>query len=225
MRLEVIYEDEHMLAINKPHGLLVHKTKIAKDAKQFALQLLRDQVGYKVFPAHRLDRKTSGVLVFSKNKMMDSMIQQQFMNHKVEKTYLAIVRGWLDDTGEIDHPIGEALKKKEAITKYQLKERFEIDVPLGKHETSRYSLLEIRPLTGRFHQIRKHMAHIFHPIIGDRPHGCSKQNRMWKNLFAMEKMMLHASELKINLPESATIEIKAPLSNDFNRVLEILKNN
>jgi len=225
MFLEIIHQDDLFIAINKPHGLLVHRTPIAKDATEFALQLLRDQVGYHVYPAHRIDRKTSGVLLFSKSKAADSKVQKLFMKHEVEKTYLAIVRGWTLEEQTIDYPIGEPNKKKEAITHYRCLEQFEIPVPLGKHNTSRYSLLEVKPITGRFHQIRQHLSHIFHPIIGDRPHGCSKQNRMWKSKYLMTSMMLHAQSLKIRFDETESIDIQAPISDEFKRVLNILNQN
>jgi tRNA pseudouridine65 synthase len=223
MALEIVYEDEELVAINKPHGLLVHRSRIARDAKEFALQLLRDQIGQTVFPAHRIDRKTSGVLLFSKSKQADRYIQNQFMNHEVGKIYRAIVRGHLDGPGTIDYAIGETSVKHDAVTHYTVDQEFEIPVPLGKHNTSRYSLLEIKPTTGRFHQIRKHMAHIFHPIIGDRPHGCSKQNRLWKSMFGMESMMLHAAELVVQHPDGELRVIKAEVSPEFERVLAILQ--
>lgn len=223
MLLEIIYEDEDIVAINKPHGLMVHRSKIANDATEFALQLLRDQIGQKVYPAHRLDRKTSGVLLFSKTKEVDRMIQHQFMNHNIDKTYFAIVRGHLPEKGTIDYAIGEDDKKKEACTYYEVQEQFEINVPLGKHPTSRYALIKVQPTSGRFHQIRKHMAHIFHPIIGDRPHGCSKQNRMWKIRYGMESMMLHAAELEIQHPDGKLRNLKASPSPEFERVLAILR--
>ncbi|GLR16430.1 pseudouridine synthase [Portibacter lacus] len=223
MILEIVYEDEHIIAINKPHGLLVHRTKIANDATEFALQILRDQIGQKVFPAHRIDRKTSGVLLFSKSKLVDSEIQHLFRNHLPIKTYKAIVRGYAPSEGTIDYAIGEGDKKQDALTKFTLEKHFEINVPLGKHPTSRYSLISVMPTTGRFHQIRKHMSHIFHPIIGDRPHGCSKQNRFWKSEFQMETMMLHAEKLQIEYPKGNFINIKADPSPEFLRVLTILK--
>jgi len=225
MNLEILYEDDELVAINKPHGLLVHRTKIACDASEFALQLLRDQIHQKVYPAHRLDRKTSGVLLFSKSKEADRFIQNQFMKHSVDKTYLAIVRGFIQNDGIVDYPIGETKKKKEAITAFKVLETFEISVPMGKHLTSRYSLIELTPKTGRFHQIRKHMAHLRHPIIADRPHGCSKQNRMWKDKFRLTSMMLHANTLRIQHPDSSFIDIKASPSPEYERVLSILKRN
>jgi len=222
--LEIIYQDEHLIAINKPHGLLVHRSPIANDATEFALQLLRDQVGYKVYPAHRLDRKTGGVLLFSKNKEMDSLIQQDFANQQIDKKYLAILRGYVPDQKLIDYPLKkENGTEQSAQTYYRILAQAELAIPLGQHTTSRYSLVEANPLTGRMHQIRKHFAHIFHPIIGDRPHGCNKQNRFWKETFEMHTMLLHASSIRFSHPATnVQVEIKAPLQKEFIRVLDIL---
>lgn len=223
--LEVLYQDEHLIAINKPHGLLVHRSNIAADTSIFALQLLRDQVGQPVYPAHRLDRKTSGVLLFSLDKETDRLTQQLFQDKKMEKSYLAVVRGHLrEHTGSIDY----ALKKEngtvqDAITHFRLLAQAEIDLPSDKFPTSRYSLLEANPETGRMHQIRKHLAHIFHPILGDRPHGCNKQNRLWKEVYDMDTMMLHARSLRFVHPNTARpITICAPIQPEFERVLDIL---
>lgn len=211
-----------MIAINKPHGLLVHRTPMAKDVTTFALQLLRDQIGEKVYPAHRLDRKTSGVLLFAKSKRVNSQVQQLFRERKVQKGYTALVRGFLPGSGKIDYPLKEGIKVREAFTLYQLIQKFEIPLPSGKFSTSRYSLIELTPVTGRQHQLRRHLAHIFHPIIGDRPHGCNKQNKLWKEQFDMTTMMLHATALQFNFPASHPIHITAPWSKEFQRVLEIL---
>ena len=203
--LEIIYEDDDLIAINKPHGLLVHKSWIAGDAKEFAVQMLRDQIGQKVNLCHRLDRKTSGVLLFAKNKPTNAKIQNLFAERKTSKVYKAIVRGFIDDTGTIDYAIAEDDKPlQEAITEYRCLERYELPIPEGRFQTSRYSLVEVKPLTGRFHQIRKHMGHLRHPIIGDRPHGCNKQNRLWKAHFEMTNMMLHAHSLSFDSPEFAS---------------------
>src|SRR5690606_20245422 len=118
--LEVLYQDDYLIAINKPHGLLVHRSSIAADAEVFALQLLRDQLGQMVFPAHRLDRKTSGVLLFALDKHTDSALQQLFMDRQVDKTYLAIVRGYTEDKGRIDYPLRkENGTEQEALTHYE----------------------------------------------------------------------------------------------------------
>lgn len=196
MKLEILYQDDYLVAINKPNGLLVHRTKMANDATEFALQLLRDQLGRKVYPCHRIDRKTSGLLLFSLDGNTDSLMQQQFSEGKVYKKYLAIVRGFTPDEELIDYPLKkENGKLQEAITKYKTVDRSELEIPFAGHPTSRYSLLEVEPLSGRMHQIRKHLAHVFHPIIGDRPHGCNKQNKLFKEKWNMMSMMLHAHSI------------------------------
>ncbi len=221
--LEVIFESEDLIAINKPHGLLVHRTKIARDANVFALQLLRDQTGMKLYPVHRLDRKTSGVLLFAKSVEVHKQVRQLFETRKVQKTYLAILRGFAPSKGIINYSLTHENKIQEAITHYECLEYFEIPVSSGKYPTSRYSLVKLCPETGRFHQLRKHMAHILHPIIGDRPHGCNKQNRFWKERFNMTYMLLHASQLSFQSLNNSYIFISAFPSSQFVRVLTILR--
>jgi len=224
MSLEILYEDESIVAINKPHGLLVHRSSIARDTSEFALQILRDQLGKTVYPAHRLDRKTGGVLLFSLNKETDQYLQKSFQEHQIDKKYLAVLRGFAPEKGLIDYP----LKKEngtiqEAQTSFRLLAKSELDIPFGKFPTSRYSLVEANPLTGRMHQLRRHFAHIFYPIIGDRPHGCNKQNKFWKENYQMDTMLLHASELTFKHPLSGeTVHVKSTIQSDFQKVLGIL---
>ena len=221
--LAIIFENEDLVAINKPHGLLVHRTPMAKDATEFAVQLLRDQIGQHVYPVHRLDRKTSGVLLFAKSAEANQELQLLFRERQVNKTYQAIVRGYMNKEGEIDYPLTEGDKTQEAQTTYRLLEQFEIDLPSGGFPTSRYSLVELKPRTGRYHQLRKHMAHIRHPIIGDRPHGCNKQNRLWKEHFQMTTLLLHAEHLSFEYPTGTTIDIQADRSAAFSNALNILR--
>ncbi len=222
--LEIIYQDDYLIAINKPHGLLVHRSKIANDAKEFALQLLRDQIGRHVNPVHRLDRKTGGVLLFAFEKEVEISMQKQFQETLVDKHYLAIVRGYTPLEMEIDYALAkENGTIQEAQTRFITLKQSEIDIAIGKHPTSRYSLVEANPKTGRMHQIRKHFAHIFHPIIGDRPHGCNKQNRFFKERFEMNTMMLHASKLSFTHPVTGKkITIEANLQPEFERTLTFL---
>ena len=222
--LEIIYQDEYIIAINKPHGLLVHQSPLARDADEFAIQLLRDQIGQRVYPSHRLDRKTSGVLVFSLDKETDRFMQMQFQNKETDKRYLALVRGFAPEEMTIDYALHrDDGVLQDAVTHFKRLETFEIPVAQGKFPTSRYSLVEANPETGRMHQLRKHFAHIFHPIIGDRPHGCNKQNKFWLENFQMNKMLLHASELTIIHPQTnEKLQLKAEMSTEFKRVLELL---
>lgn len=222
--LEIVYRDEALIAVNKPHGLLVHKTTLAADADIFALQILRDQINMPVFPVHRLDRKTGGILLFALDKDTDRTMQQQFSSRLVHKKYLAVVRGFTAEDTAIDYPLkNEKRGLQEALTCFRTLDQAEMDMPSGKHTTSRYSLVEVTPETGRMHQIRKHFAHILHPIIGDRPHGCNKQNKLWLERFGMNTMMLHASELRFNHPVSGKpVHIKADIQEEFRRVKSIL---
>lgn len=222
--LEIIYQDDHLIAINKPHGLLVHRSKIANDAKEFALQLLRDQIGRHVNPVHRLDRKTGGALLFAFDKEIEIAMQKQFQETLVDKHYLAIVRGYTPSEMEIDYPLAkENGTIQEAQTKFITLQQSEIAIAVGQHPTSRYSLVEANPRTGRMHQIRKHFAHIFHPIIGDRPHGCNKQNRFFKDHLKMNTMLLHASKLSFTHPVSGQkVTVEANLQPEFERMLNFL---
>lgn len=223
--LEIVYQDDHLIAINKPHGLLVHRSSIANDAKEFALQLLRDQVNRHVSPVHRLDRKTGGLLLFAFEKDVEIAMHQQFQNGEVKKKYLAILRGYAPDQLDIDYPLAkENGTIQEAFTSFVTLKRAELDIAFGKHPTSRYSLVEAQPTTGRMHQLRRHFAHIFYPIIGDRKHGCNKQNKFFKEQWEMTTMLLHASELAFIHPVTRQeIEIKASVQSEFLRVMELMK--
>lgn len=224
MQLEILYHDSDLVVINKPHGLLVHRSPYAGDADEYAIQTLRDQLQQMVFPCHRLDRKTAGVLLFALNQEINRAMQQQFADGRVHKKYLAIVRGHTPAEGVIDYALtNDKGKTQDAITHYKTLKNCEIPLAFGKFPTSRYSLVEVEPKTGRMHQIRKHMAHIFHPIIGDRPHGCNKQNRLFKEHFTMDIMLLHASEICFTHPVSGIeICVEAPLGNEFRRMLSAL---
>nr|WP_276904723.1 pseudouridine synthase [Pedobacter kyonggii] len=223
--LEIIYQDENLIAINKPHGLLVHQSSIARDATEFALQLLRDQIGKHVSPVHRLDRKTSGILLFAFDKASEIAMHQQFMNSETDKKYLAILRGFTPDAMDIDYPLAkENGTMQDAFTSFSTLQRAEVAVAFGKHPTSRYSLVEATPKTGRMHQLRRHFSHILHPIIGDRTHGCNKQNKLFKAQWDMTTMLLHASELAFTHPiTKEKIHLKAGLHNEFKRVMDFMK--
>lgn len=224
MLLEILYQDEQLIAINKPHGLLVHRSAIARDVHEFALQILKNQIGKWVNPVHRIDRKTAGVLLFALDKETEKLMQMAFAENRVQKKYLAIVRGYTADYQEIDYPLRkENGTLQDAFTAFKTLNRTELNIPLGTHPTSRYSLVEAKPTTGRMHQLRKHFSHIFHPIIGDRTHGCNKQNRMFKENWQMETMLLHAAEIAFIHPVSGNpILIKAPLQSQFLQVIQLM---
>ena len=222
--LEILYQDSHLIAINKPHGLLVHRSPIATNTDTYAVQELRNQIGQHVDPIHRLDRKTSGVLLFALNKELITDLMVQFEQHSVSKVYWAILRGYTDDVGTIDYALtNDKGKTQEAVTHYKTLDRTEVAVPFGKHPTSRYSLVEAKPETGRMHQLRKHFAHILHPIIGDRPHGCNKQNKLFLEKWNMNTMLLHACSLSFRHPIlSREIQIQASPQPEFLRMFRTL---
>jgi len=225
MSFDILYEDEQFIAINKPCGILVHRTKISEDTV-FVLQLLRDQIKQRIYPIHRLDRATSGVLIFGKTKEAASLLGQLFMDKKVEKEYIAIIRGFVEKEASIDYPLTNVLTqvKQDAITHYKKYQQNELDFAVNRYPTSRYSLVSITTETGRRHQIRRHFAHIRHPIIGDKKHGDCKHNKYFQENFNLTRMLLHAQELKFNHPISnELIIIVAPVNEEFKRAKKILK--
>lgn len=221
---DVLYEDDYLIAVSKPTGIFVHRSRLDPSASLFMVQEVRNLIGSRVYPVHRLDRKTSGLLLMAKSQEIQSQLNKMFKNRTVEKKYLAIVRGYTQDTFEIDYPImSEKGKLQEAITTFTTLQTTEIPESSGRFGTSRYSFIEARPITGRMHQIRRHLSHIFHPIIGDRPHGCNKQNRFFLQRFGLSDMMLHASSLQFTHPiNGQDIHIDAPIKDEFKRVFELL---
>ncbi|WP_266205487.1 pseudouridine synthase [Pontibacter kalidii] len=224
--LEIIYEDAHYVAINKPNGLLVHRTRIAEEQKAFALQLLRDQLGYHLYPVHRLDRGTSGVLLFAKAPEAATPVVQAFEAREPDKTYFAIVRGYTPEAATIDNPIRPDKDHKhkapqDAVTHYERLATVELPIPVGRYQTSRYSLVRIKPETGRMHQIRKHFAHIRHYIVGDKRHGDWRHNKMFLEELQSPYMLLHAAELYFKHPFTGeAVSIKAQLPHNTLRLCQ-----
>ncbi len=210
--LEIIYQDEYLVAVNKPAGMLVHRSWLDKHETQFVMQTLRDQIGQHVYPLHRLDRPTSGVLVFALSSDVASDVMPMFANHEMEKTYHAIVRGWIEQGDILDYPLKEELDKiadkfakqdkeaQSAVTAYEPLAKVEVPFSTGKFPTTRYCLVEMKPKTGRKHQLRRHMAHLRHPIVGDTTHGDGKHNRLYREQYDSHRLMLHASELRFVHP-------------------------
>lgn len=191
------------------------------------LQILRDQIGQRVYPAHRLDRPTSGVLLFSKQEEILPQLNSQFSDRSIEKDYLAIVRGILQEKEAlIDHPLPniKSGKLQEARTHYEVLEESEIPFnSTGRYPTSRYSLLLLKPETGRTHQIRRHLAHIRHYIIGDKKHGDNKQNIFFQKQFGLDNLLLHAFELKFIHPvNNRKIHLQAPIPLHFRTIMNEL---
>lgn len=210
--LDIIYQDEYLVAVNKPAGMLVHRSWLDKHETQFVMQTLRDQIGQHVFPLHRLDRPTSGVLIFALSSEIAAKVMPMFAMHQMEKTYYAVVRGWLENAAILDYPLTQELDKiadkfaskqkepQEAITEYRPIAKTEVPFSTGTFPTSRYTLIEMKPKTGRKHQLRRHMHHLSHPIIGDTTHGDGKHNRLFREHFDAHRLLLHAAELRFIHP-------------------------
>jgi tRNA pseudouridine65 synthase len=228
MVIDILFEDEHIIAVNKPPGILVHRTPISED-KVFLMQQLRDQVGYKIYTVHRLDRGSSGVLIFGKYSEICGLMSQLFIQRTVLKKYLVVVRGWVTDQGVIDYPLKDietgVVNPLEAKTAFSCLKRSEINAEIGlRYSTARFSLVEAIPETGRRHQIRKHFAHISHPIIGDKRHGDVKHNSYFRDHFGLERMFLHASSLSFSHPISNNeLIIDAPIDLEFQNGLELME--
>lgn len=221
--IEVVYEDTELLAVNKPAGLLVHRSAIAADEKVFLLDQVRQQVGAPVFLAHRLDRATSGVLLLAKSREIAGELGKQFMARAVEKSYLAVVRGWPEAEGTIDYPLPDSRERsprKPALTRWRTLATVELLIALGKYPQQRYALIEARPETGRYRQIRKHLHHVSHHIIGDTSHGRGDHNRLWRIHFGVHRLLLHAWRLTFTHPLSGVmLHLQAAPDADWNRVL------
>jgi tRNA pseudouridine65 synthase len=231
--LPILFQDEHLVAMNKPAGLLVHRTVLDDHDRLFAVQLLRQQIGQRVYPVHRLDRGTSGVLMFALNREVARALAVMFENRQVRKTYVAVVRGHPPLCGEIDHAlvrrpddvvwIGQSVSgdPQEAVTRFRRLATAELPYPVDRYPTSRYALVELEPLTGRRHQLRRHLQHIAHPVIGDATYGKGRHNRLFQTLFGCRRMLLACTELRLTHPVSGEcLTLSAPLAGDFSRLIE-----
>jgi tRNA pseudouridine65 synthase len=219
-RLSVVWQDRWLCAIDKPPGLMVHRSARSTDAR-FAMQWLRDQLGQRVWPVHRLDRATSGLLLFALDSDSAAHLGRQFMARTIAKRYLAVVRGHVDEQGLIDHPLETGRRNQAARTRYQCLGRMELPYAIGRYSSARYSLVSAVPETGRMHQIRRHFKHIFHPLIGDTTYGEGRHNRLFRELFACHRLLLHASRLCFVHPVSEkTMELYAPTTGTFRRIIK-----
>jgi tRNA pseudouridine65 synthase len=223
--LPILYRDERLAVVDKPSGLLVHRSPIDRHEKRFAVQMLRDQLGRRVYPVHRLDKGTSGALAFALDREMASALAVAFAGNEVEKTYLAVVRGWPELSGLIDHELAAvhdeyALPAESAArparTSYRRLAAVELPVRVDRYPTSRYALVELRPQTGRRHQLRRHLAHVSHPIIGDSTYGKGAHNRLFAGRYGIRRLMLACTGLRFRHPASGELlSIRAAPGEEF----------
>ncbi|KJF96682.1 tRNA pseudouridine(65) synthase TruC [Photobacterium leiognathi] len=232
MELEILYRDEYLIAVNKPAGMLVHRSWLDSHETVFVMQTLRDQIGQHVFPLHRLDRPTSGVLLFGLSSEIAAEMMPMFAGRDMHKTYHAVVRGWIKEAAVLDYPLKVELDKiadknaseekeaQPAVTAYEPLATVETDIAVGRYSTSRYCLVEMKPETGRKHQLRRHMHHLSHHIIGDVNHGDGRHNRMFREHYDCHRLMLHASRLQFVHPITGEpIDIRADIDETWQRVM------
>lgn len=233
--LELLYRDPWLVAVHKPSGLLVHRSALDAGETRFAVQILREQLGQAVHPLHRLDKGTSGVLLFALDRDTARLGSLLFENRQVDKTYLAVVRGHPPESGLIDHAlsrrrddvewVGErsSFDAQPAQTRYRRLATVELPYPVDRYPTARYALMQLEPLTGRRHQLRRHMKHISHPIIGDATFGKGRHNRFFQQHLDSHRLLLACTRLSLPHPHSgAPLRIDAPPAADFAALIERL---
>jgi tRNA pseudouridine65 synthase len=257
----ILYRDDHMVAVHKPAGLLVHRTSIDAHERRAAVQLLRRQLGRRVYPVHRLDKGTSGVLLFALSREVGQALNALFAHRQVEKTYLAVVRGYPPECGEIDYPLthlGDDIDRRrdtavasglldvpirpdpsgsgpaagtpaagsnarEALTRFRRLATVELPHRVDRYPTSRYALVQLEPLTGRRHQLRRHLKHLSHPIIGDATYGKSRHNRLFHDVLGCRRLLLACVELQLVHPVTGEwLVCSAALASDFATLLHTL---
>lgn len=222
--LEILHRDDDLVAVNKPANLAVHRSKFVGPDAAFLIDLLRGQVEGPLHLAHRLDRATSGVLLVARSAEVAAQLGEQFMGRSVRKRYLAVVRGWPEPAeGTVDYALPgsrDTGPRKDARTDYRRLATVEVDIPLGRYAKQRYAFVAAEPRTGRFRQIRKHFAHIHHPIVGDSQHGRGDHNRLFKQHFASHRLLLHAASLSFRHPrDGRPMTLCAGLDDTWERLL------
>ena len=235
-KLEIIYKDEYIVVINKPSGLLVHKSMIDKNETRYAMKILRNQLQKWVYPIHRLDKPTSGILIFALDSKTANLLSLEFKNHNIEKTYIAIARGYTPKEGIINHSLKEKHDKmtdklaskdkppQEAITYFKTLCNVELPYSVGKYDTVRYSLVELKPKTGRKHQLRRHLKHISHHLLVDTKYGRGEHNKFIRKTFDIHRMMLHCYKTELTHPyTNKKLTFKADFDENFKKIFKIFQ--
>jgi tRNA pseudouridine65 synthase len=226
--IPILYRDDDLVVVHKPAGLLMHRSTIDAAESRFLLQQVRDQLGKAVAPVHRLDKGTSGIVVFALHPEAARRLTALFRDGTVRKTYLAVVRGWAPARRVIDHPLrdlGDRFARRQVVESRPARSvlrclaQVELPAPVGRYATARYSLVACRPRTGRQHQVRRHLKHLRHPVIGDANYGDGAHNRFFRSR-GVSRLLLAASGLRFIHPFSAApFWLSAPLEDSFAEVL------
>jgi tRNA pseudouridine65 synthase len=220
MQISIIYQDEFIICVSKPNNVLVHHAHHSRNVadEKSLLQLLDEQIGGKFYPIHRLDRKTSGIILLAKETEYVSKFQKLFADKEIQKTYYGVVRGFSPETTIIDSPVKgrDSNVYKDALTHLKTLEQIPLDIPVKPYDSSRYSLVELSPKTGRMHQLRIHSNKISHPLIGDTKYGDKNHDMMFNENFGWKNMFLHAGKLEFKHPfTSEKLTLKAPFPIDW----------
>lgn len=215
----ILHLDDHVVVVDKPAGMPVHRSHMVGDGDVYLIDRVREVVPGPLHLIHRLDRGTSGAVLIGRNAEVAGVLGRQFMARDVDKRYLAVCRGWPDEEGEIDYPlpgVRENSERKPALTRWRRLHTVEVPIAINRYPQQRYALVEAMPETGRYRQIRRHFAHLRHPLIGDTSHGRTEHNRLYKQYFGVHRMLLHAWRLGFTHPYDGTrIEIEAPLDAEY----------
>lgn len=221
--IPILYADEALVVVDKPAGLAVHRSHLVGRDEDYLVDRIREQTGRLLYLAHRLDRATSGVLVLAAGKDVAATLGAQFMQRAVEKTYLGVCRGWPDAEGVIDHPLDAPghPEPKPSVTRWRTLATGTLAVPMGRYPEQRYGLLALEPETGRHQQIRRHLHHVSHPLLGDTTHGRGDHNRLFRIHLGVHRLLLHAWRLSFAHPvDGRTLAVEAPLDADWQRVFD-----
>jgi tRNA pseudouridine65 synthase len=220
--IPVLYCDASLAVVDKPAGLMVHDSALARGETDFMADRLREQFGRQIFLVHRLDRATSGCLLLAFDRDSASILGKTLMSGDFEKDYLAMCRGWPEEDFVVDHPLDGGPgkpQKKPAVTHFKRLAVCELAMPSAGFDTSRYALLRAQPQTGRFRQIRRHLKHLSHHLIGDTSHGDGRHNRAFR-MMGIHRMLLHAERLRFSHPHSGErVEAVAPVDAEFAKAL------
>ena len=219
----ILHQDDVIVVVNKPAGMPVHRSRLVSDGDVYLIDVVRAQVPGPLHLIHRLDRATSGVLLIGRSPEVAATLGQQFMQREVEKTYLAVCRGWPAESGTLDYPlpgVRENSERKAAITHWRRLQTTEVSIAINRYPQQRYALVEVTPETGRYRQIRRHFKHVSHHLIGDTSEGRGDHNRLFRQHLRVHRMLLHAWRVAFAHPVTGEpLALEAPLDAEWRRVL------